>query len=184
MIKLEILLTKQRALLFIQNLRNRINNRSTPILFTSLLRITAFTTISFNVRVFETFGFKHFCLSIATTFVNKKFFLEKQITQVVNFLCFCTFTDRLNFQSPNTFKMGDKPAISGVTEFDKTKLKKTETQEKNTLPSKESKYLFRFVILFPIIYSFPTLIFLVVILNYITLCNVSFSTKQSQVVLF
>uniref|UniRef100_A0A3Q3MXR6 Uncharacterized protein n=1 Tax=Mastacembelus armatus TaxID=205130 RepID=A0A3Q3MXR6_9TELE len=35
--------------------------------------------------------------------------------------------------------MSDKPDISEVTSFDKTKLKKTETQEKNPLPSKESK---------------------------------------------
>ena len=35
--------------------------------------------------------------------------------------------------------MSDKPDISEVTTFDKTKLKKSETQEKNTLPSKESK---------------------------------------------
>lgn len=36
--------------------------------------------------------------------------------------------------------MGDKPNITEVTTFDKTKLKKTETQEKNTLPTKESMY--------------------------------------------
>lgn len=35
--------------------------------------------------------------------------------------------------------MSDKPDISEVTSFDKTKLKKTETQEKNPLPTKESK---------------------------------------------
>jgi len=34
--------------------------------------------------------------------------------------------------------MGDKPDISEVTKFDKSKLKKTETQEKNTLPTKET----------------------------------------------
>nr|XP_019945426.1 PREDICTED: thymosin beta-4 [Paralichthys olivaceus] len=33
--------------------------------------------------------------------------------------------------------MSDKPDISEVTNFDKTKLKKTETSEKNTLPTKE-----------------------------------------------
>uniref|UniRef100_A0A3B3BL57 Thymosin beta n=1 Tax=Oryzias melastigma TaxID=30732 RepID=A0A3B3BL57_ORYME len=33
--------------------------------------------------------------------------------------------------------MADKPDIEEVTRFDKSKLKKTETQEKNTLPSKE-----------------------------------------------
>ena len=35
--------------------------------------------------------------------------------------------------------MSDKPDVSGVTTFDKSKLKKTETQEKNPLPTKESK---------------------------------------------
>lgn len=35
--------------------------------------------------------------------------------------------------------MSDKPDVSEVTTFDKTKLKKTETQEKNPLPTKESK---------------------------------------------
>lgn len=35
--------------------------------------------------------------------------------------------------------MSDKPNLEEVTSFDKSKLKKTETQEKNPLPSKESK---------------------------------------------
>lgn len=35
--------------------------------------------------------------------------------------------------------MGDKPDVSEVTKFDKTKLKPTETQEKNPLPTKESE---------------------------------------------
>ncbi|XP_028325827.1 thymosin beta-12 [Gouania willdenowi] len=34
--------------------------------------------------------------------------------------------------------MADKPDISEVQSFDKTKLKKTETQEKNPLPTKET----------------------------------------------
>lgn len=34
--------------------------------------------------------------------------------------------------------MSDKPDISEVASFDKSKLKKTETEEKNTLPTKES----------------------------------------------
>ncbi|XP_032873787.1 thymosin beta-10-like [Amblyraja radiata] len=34
--------------------------------------------------------------------------------------------------------MADKPSFSEVTSFDKTKLKKTDTQEKNTLPTKET----------------------------------------------
>lgn len=38
-----------------------------------------------------------------------------------------------------TNTMADKPDVSEVTTFDKTKLKKTETQEKNPLPTKESK---------------------------------------------
>ena len=35
--------------------------------------------------------------------------------------------------------MSDKPDLGEVGKFDKTKLKKTDTQEKNTLPTKESK---------------------------------------------
>uniref|UniRef100_A0A8C7YJJ8 Thymosin beta n=1 Tax=Oryzias sinensis TaxID=183150 RepID=A0A8C7YJJ8_9TELE len=35
--------------------------------------------------------------------------------------------------------MSDKPDISEVESFDKSKLKKTETQEKNPLPTKESE---------------------------------------------
>ncbi|CAG5933251.1 unnamed protein product [Menidia menidia] len=37
-----------------------------------------------------------------------------------------------------TATMSDKPDISEVTSFDKSKLKKTETQEKNPLPTKET----------------------------------------------
>ena len=37
--------------------------------------------------------------------------------------------------------MSDKPDVSEVTTFDKTKLKKTETQEKNPLPTKESEHI-------------------------------------------
>lgn len=35
--------------------------------------------------------------------------------------------------------MSDKPDVSEVTKFDKGKLKHTETQEKNPLPTKESE---------------------------------------------
>jgi len=38
-----------------------------------------------------------------------------------------------------TVKMSDKPDLSEVTKFDTSKLKKTNTEEKNTLPTKESK---------------------------------------------
>lgn len=38
-------------------------------------------------------------------------------------------------------RMSDKPDVSEVETFDKSKLKKTETQEKNTLPNKESMLL-------------------------------------------
>ncbi|XP_012892044.1 PREDICTED: thymosin beta-15A [Dipodomys ordii] len=34
--------------------------------------------------------------------------------------------------------MSDKPDMSEVEKFDRTKLKKTNTEEKNTLPSKET----------------------------------------------
>ncbi|XP_046699490.1 thymosin beta-b [Silurus meridionalis] len=34
--------------------------------------------------------------------------------------------------------MADKPDISEISHFDKSKLKKTETQEKNPLPTKET----------------------------------------------
>ena len=39
----------------------------------------------------------------------------------------------------STVKMSDKPDLSEVTKFDASKLKKTNTEEKNTLPTKESK---------------------------------------------
>ncbi|KAM9053725.1 thymosin beta-10 isoform 2-T2 [Megaptera novaeangliae] len=34
--------------------------------------------------------------------------------------------------------MADKPDMGEIASFDKAKLKKTETQEKNTLPTKEN----------------------------------------------
>uniref|UniRef100_G3T9E9 Thymosin beta n=2 Tax=Eutheria TaxID=9347 RepID=G3T9E9_LOXAF len=34
--------------------------------------------------------------------------------------------------------MSDKPDMAEIEKFDKSKLKKTETQEKNPLPSKET----------------------------------------------
>lgn len=37
--------------------------------------------------------------------------------------------------------MSDKPDVSEVAKFDKSKLKHAETKEKNTLPTKESKSL-------------------------------------------
>ncbi|KAG5845273.1 hypothetical protein ANANG_G00137030 [Anguilla anguilla] len=49
------------------------------------------------------------------------------------------FGAELNPATLNTTTMSDpKPDISEVTSFDKTKLKKTETSEKNTLPTKET----------------------------------------------
>lgn len=39
--------------------------------------------------------------------------------------------------------MSDKPDFAEIETFDKTKLKKTETREKNPLPTKESKCLLR-----------------------------------------
>lgn len=40
--------------------------------------------------------------------------------------------------------MSDKPDISEVTKFDKTKLKHAETKEKNPLPTKESELFSRY----------------------------------------
>lgn len=37
-----------------------------------------------------------------------------------------------------TATMSDKPDLAEVEKFDKSKLKKTETQEKNPLPTKET----------------------------------------------
>ncbi|XP_063491495.1 uncharacterized protein [Symphalangus syndactylus] len=36
--------------------------------------------------------------------------------------------------------MSDKPDMAEIEKFDKSKLKKTETQEKNPLPSKEKQW--------------------------------------------
>lgn len=40
--------------------------------------------------------------------------------------------------------MADKPNMMEITSFDKTKLKKTQTQEKNPLPTKEGECDFSF----------------------------------------
>ena len=45
----------------------------------------------------------------------------------------------LGFTNQTEAAMADKPDVSAVTTFDKTKLKKTDTQEKNPLPTKESE---------------------------------------------
>lgn len=39
-----------------------------------------------------------------------------------------------------TTVMADKPNMMEITSFDKTKLRKTQTQEKNTLPTKEGEW--------------------------------------------
>lgn len=44
---------------------------------------------------------------------------------------------RVYAESPAS--MSDKPDMAEIEKFDKSKLKKTETQEKNPLPSKESE---------------------------------------------
>ncbi|XP_053329676.1 thymosin beta-15A homolog [Spea bombifrons] len=41
-------------------------------------------------------------------------------------------------QSGEALKMSDKPDLSEVEKFDHRKLRKTNTEEKNTLPSKET----------------------------------------------
>ncbi|KAG7321341.1 hypothetical protein KOW79_015756 [Hemibagrus wyckioides] len=54
-----------------------------------------------------------------------------------------TFTDglqhsQLTHPHPVIAVMADKPNMMEITSFDKTKLKKTQTQEKNPLPTKEA----------------------------------------------
>ena len=44
--------------------------------------------------------------------------------------------------------MSDKPDLEEVTKFDKSKLKKTETKEKNPLPTKESKFILNYFYFF------------------------------------
>ena len=44
----------------------------------------------------------------------------------------------LTASSPPSATMSDKPHKAEVEKFDKLKLKKTQTQEKNALPSKET----------------------------------------------
>ncbi|KAK6486915.1 thymosin beta-11-like [Huso huso] len=53
--------------------------------------------------------------------------------------------------------MDDKPNLTEVTSFDKTKLKKTETHEKNPLPTKESTYIVQYKLL--LLYLSKTVIF-------------------------
>ncbi|XP_030140107.4 thymosin beta-12 isoform X1 [Taeniopygia guttata] len=48
---------------------------------------------------------------------------------------FCLFISELNKCRPI---MSDKPDFAEIETFDKTKLKKTETREKNPLPTKET----------------------------------------------
>ena len=53
------------------------------------------------------------------------------------------------------FRMADKPDVSEVTSFDKSKLKKTETQEKNPLPTKESECMTLISGLFCLLHHLP-----------------------------
>uniref|UniRef100_A0A8C6TA30 Thymosin beta n=1 Tax=Neogobius melanostomus TaxID=47308 RepID=A0A8C6TA30_9GOBI len=48
------------------------------------------------------------------------------------------FQDRLDLL-PGLANMSDKPDMAEIASFDKTKLKKTETKEKNPLPTKETQ---------------------------------------------
>lgn len=58
---------------------------------------------------------------------------EKEGYSITSFLSlFCPFVHR-------SITMSDKPDMAEIEKFDKSKLKKTETQEKNPLPSKESR---------------------------------------------
>lgn len=53
----------------------------------------------------------------------------------MEFLVYCLFSFAAN--------MADKPDVTEVKSFDKTKLKKTETKEKNPLPTKESTWSYQ-----------------------------------------
>ena len=53
-------------------------------------------------------------------------------------VCFSSFC-RLLIPPAKLTEMADRPDVTEVTSFDKSKLKKTETQEKNPLPTKESE---------------------------------------------
>ncbi|CAM9649622.1 unnamed protein product [Bubo scandiacus] len=44
----------------------------------------------------------------------------------------------LDLKTKSPANMSDKPDMAEIEKFDKSKLKKTETQEKNPLPSKET----------------------------------------------
>ncbi|KAI5939297.1 Thymosin beta-4 [Manis javanica] len=48
------------------------------------------------------------------------------------------FFDLRALRSASSATMSDKPDMAEIEKFDKSKLKKTETQEKNPLPSKET----------------------------------------------
>nr|XP_005483670.3 thymosin beta-4 [Zonotrichia albicollis] len=49
-----------------------------------------------------------------------------------------TATKQLKREQPDEPIMSDKPDFAEIETFDKTKLKKTETREKNPLPTKET----------------------------------------------
>ncbi|XP_063142941.1 thymosin beta-10-like [Rattus norvegicus] len=49
-----------------------------------------------------------------------------------------TWCASLERESRSCKKMTDKPDMGEISSFDKAKLKKTETQEKTTLPTKET----------------------------------------------
>lgn len=53
---------------------------------------------------------------------------------------------RKRLSSLLTANMSDKPDLTEIARFDKTKLKKTETKEKNPLPTKESECLLHYSI--------------------------------------
>lgn len=44
--------------------------------------------------------------------------------------------------------MSDKPDVKEVEQFDKSKLKKTTTEEKNTLPTKEGMWTSVFILFY------------------------------------
>lgn len=75
--------------------------------------------------------------------------------------------------------MSDKPAMDEVTRFDKSKLKHAETQEKNTLPTKESKFCSAWIILnFQCFFPLPLLHFKFLLFRFKGVCR---SMKRANI---
>lgn len=73
---------------------------------------------------------------------NKEKLIQIFFFNVLCVICNVHFTNKAEgvfLLSLSGSIMSDKPDFAEIETFDKTKLKKTETREKNPLPTKESK---------------------------------------------